>query len=312
MSHCGRFAPSPTGRLHLGNARSALLGWLWARAEGGRFLLRIEDIDRQRCRAEHLDALFADLEYLGLDWDDPPLFQSQRQPLYDDALARLEDAGALYPCFCSRAEIARAASAPHGPSDEGPRYPGTCAPLTQSARAERARQRPPALRFRPRAGTVCFEDRLHGRYCQDVEAEIGDFVVRRGDGVASYQLAVVVDDAASSVTHVLRGDDLLASTPRQLLLYEALGLEAPVHAHVPLVMGADGKRLSKREGAFAVTELREAGVPAERVIGLLAGWCGLGSTPRRARELVPGFGLDRIPRAPVATSEPLIRQALEL
>lgn len=310
MSHRGRFAPSPTGRLHLGNARSALLGWLWARSEGGQFLLRIEDVDRQRCRQEHLDALFADLEYLGLDWDEAPLYQSLRQPLYDAAVSRLTEAGALYPCFCSRAEIARVASAPHGPLDEGPRYPGTCTPLTDGDREDRARRRPPALRFRPRPGSVCFEDAVHGRYCQDVVSDVGDFVVRRGDGVASYQLAVVVDDADSNVTHVLRGDDLLASTPRQLLLYEALGLSPPQHAHVPLVMNEDGKRLSKREGAFAVTELREAGVPAERVVGLLAAWSGLGAGPTRARDLVPQFRLDAVPREPVPTSEARIRQAL--
>ncbi len=310
--HRGRFAPSPTGRIHLGNARSALLGWWWARSQNGEFLLRIEDLDRQRSRPEFLDDLFRDLEYLGIDWDEPPLYQSQRQDVYDAALDRLAARGHLYECFCSRTEIARAASAPHGPSDEGPIYPGTCLPLTKPERLERAKLRPSAVRFRPREGEVCFDDALHGRYCQDVAADVGDFVIRRNDGVASYQLAVVVDDGASGITHVLRGDDLLSSTPRQLLLYEALEHPAPRFAHVPLIMGPDGKRLAKREGAFAVAELREAGVPAERVVGLLAGWSGLDPSPRPARELVPQFELVKVPRAPVPTTEQDIRRALEI
>ncbi len=310
-THRGRFAPSPTGRLHLGNARSALLGWLWARSEGGQFLLRIEDLDRQRCRQEHLDDLYRDLEYLGLDWDGTPWVQSERAAIYDEALQRLRAKGRVYACYCSRAEVMRAASAPHGPSDDGPRYPGTCERLTPAEQIARAASgRPPSLRFRPTEGAVCFEDGVHGRICQDVSAEVGDFVVRRVDGVASYQLAVVVDDAASGVTHVLRGDDLLASTPRQLQLYEALGLQAPAFAHVPLVMGADGKRLAKREGAFAVAELRRAGVPAERVLGLLAGWSGLGYSPCSAAELAGRFQWVVLPRAPVTTSEAEIRAAL--
>ncbi len=309
----GRFAPSPTGRLHLGNARTALLGWLWARSEGGQFLLRIEDLDRQRCRPQFLDDLYRDLEYLGLDWDETPWVQSERTDVYDAALDRLRAQGLVYPCWCSRAEVLRAASAPHGPSDEGPRYPETCARLTpaeEAARAKSAAGRTASLRFRPSPGEVCFEDVLHGRICQDVHAEVGDFTVRRADGVASYQLAVVVDDAASGVTHVLRGDDLLLSTPRQLQLYEALGLQAPRFAHVPLVMGPDGKRLAKREGAFAVTELREAGVRAERVLGLLAGWSGLGYSPVSALELSARFEMAALPRAPVKTSEAEIRTAL--
>lgn len=298
--------------MHLGNARSALLGWLWARRSGGQFLLRIEDLDRQRCRPELVDTLYRDLEYLGLDWDLPPWFQSQRQPLYDAALEKLRERGELYPCFCSRQEIARAASAPHGLQEEGPIYPGTCLALSEAERVEKSKERAAAIRYRPREGVICFEDAVHGRYCQDLRAEVGDFVVRRNDGVASYQLAVVVDDAASGITHVLRGDDLLSSTPRQLLLYEALGEVPPRFAHVPLVMGTDGKRLAKREGAFAVAELREAGVPAEKVVGLLATWSGLGKGPVRAAELVPDFELGLLPRAPVTTDEARIRAALEI
>jgi len=311
--HRGRFAPSPTGRLHLGNARSALLGWLWARAEGGQFLLRVEDLDKGRCRPEYVSGLFADLEYLGLTWDEEPIFQSLRGGAYEEALERLAAQGRIYPCFCSRAEIARAASAPHGASDEGPRYPGTCAHLPPGEAASRERSRRPALRFRAEPGVESFVDLVHGQSSQDVEAAVGDFVVRRNDGVASYQLAVVVDDAQSGITQVLRGDDLLASTPRQLQLYRALGYAPPRFAHVPLLVGADGKRLAKREGAFAVAELRRLGVPAEKVIGLLASWSGLGDGgPVRAAELVAGFSLAQVPRSPAVVGEEAVRSALGL
>ncbi|ATB31280.1 tRNA glutamyl-Q(34) synthetase GluQRS [Melittangium boletus] len=313
MSLRGRFAPSPTGRIHLGNARSALLGWLQARAAGGRFLLRIEDLDRARCKPAFLEDLYRDLTWLGLDWDEPPLVQSQREDIYREALERLERMGRVYPCFCTRAEIARAASAPHGLSDEGPRYPGTCAPLAPEVREERARMRPPALRFQALPGEWCFEDGLHGPVCQDVATAVGDFVVRRNDGVASYQLAVVVDDAASGITDVLRGDDLLSSTPRQLQLYEALGVTPPRFWHVPLVLGEDGKRLAKREGAFAVAELRERGIAVERVLGLLAAWSGLGDgTPVTGDALIRRFRPELLPRTPVVAREELLKEALGL
>ncbi len=309
----GRFAPSPTGRLHLGNARSALLGWLQARALGGEFLLRIEDMDAARCRPAYVDLLERDLEWLGLTWDGVPLVQSERREVYEAALETLARTGQLYPCFCSRAEIARAVTAPHGASDEGPRYPGTCRPLSEAEVHARTSSRPPALRFAPAPGELSFADALAGPFSQDVAAEVGDFVVRRNDGVASYQLAVVVDDAASGITHVLRGEDLLASTPRQLALHRALGLPPPVYAHVPLVLGEDGKRLAKREGAFALAELRESGVAPERVVGLLAAWSGLtDGAPVRPGELVPGFSLARVRRTPARTSEEEIRMALGL
>ena len=309
----GRFAPSPTGRLHLGNARSALLGWLQARAAGGSFLLRVEDLDRARCRPENVETLLRDLEYLGLDWDEEPLYQSRRGPVYEEALLQLSAQGRVYPCFCTRGEGARAASAPHGLQEDGPRYPGTCAGLSAEQQKARAQHRQPALRFVPAPGTTCFSDLLQGPCSQDVAATVGDFVVRRNDGVASYQLAVVVDDAATGVTHVLRGDDLLGSTPRQIQLLEALGLPLPRYAHVPLLMGTDGKRLAKREGAFAVAELRAAKVPAERVIGLLASWSGLGTgAPLAARDLLPGFSLEKVPREPVVVREEDIRRGLGL
>jgi glutamyl-tRNA synthetase len=313
MTFRGRFAPSPTGRIHLGNARSALLGWLQARAAGGQFLLRVEDLDRARCRPQFVDDLMRDMEWLGLTWDEPPLFQSARDAVYRDALERLERLGRVYPCFCTRAEIARAASAPHGLSEEGPRYPGTCAGLSSTEIAERSRTRTPAYRFRTQPGEVRFMDGLQGPCSQDVAAVVGDFVVRRNDGVASYQLAVVVDDAASGITHVLRGDDLLSSTPRQLLLYAALGLPAPEFFHVPLVLGEDGKRLAKREGAFALADLRARGIPADRVLGLLAAWSGLGDgSPVTLEALIRRFRPEALPRAPVVAHERIIHTALGL
>lgn len=295
----GRFAPSPTGLLHLGNARSALLGWLQARAAGGEFLLRVEDLDRARCRTEYVDALYRDLEYLGLTWDGPVLFQSARTEAYEAALSRLRALGRIYPCSCTRQEVARAASAPHGPLDEGPVYPGTCRPPRGAARP----RMPSALRFIPRPGHTQVPDELHGPYGHDVAACVGDFVVRRNDGVASYQLAVVVDDAHQGITHVLRGDDLLSSTPRQLQLYEALGAVAPSFAHVPLLLGEDGRRLAKREGASTVAALRERGVPAEVVVGRLAAWSGLSDgAPRNAASLVPGFSLACARREPTVVT----------
>ncbi len=293
MTHRGRFAPSPTGRLHLGNLRSALLGWLWARASGGEFLLRIEDLDPDRSKAEFTDALFQDLEWLGLDWDGPVWRQSQRREVYDEALAQLAKSGRAYPCWCSRAEVARAASAPHV-GEEGPVYPGTC---RDGASPKPGRQ--PSWRFRVEPGVVRVVDALHGELVQDVAQEIGDFVIRRIDGVASYQLAVVVDDALSGVNHVLRGEDLLSSTPRQVLLQRALGYPTPQYAHVPLLLQGDGKRLAKRDGASTVAGLRALGWSPERVVGQLAGWSGLGDgTPVKARELVPGFSLERVRREP--------------
>jgi glutamyl-tRNA synthetase len=284
--------------MHLGNARTALLAWLQCRSSGGAFLLRIEDLDAARCRPELAEELMRDLEYLGLFWDEAPVRQSKRAEAYREALDALDRKGLLYPCFCTRTEIARAASAPHGATDDGPRYPGTCRSLSESERT--AQGRPTALRFRARSGEVAFPDGVHRRYAQDVQAQVGDFVVRRNDGVASYQLAVVVDDADSAITDVLRADDLLSSTPRQLLLYEALDRPAPRFAHVPLLMGEDGKRLAKRDGVFAIAELRRRGVPAERVMGLLAFWSGLsGGEPVAARELVSRFDLARVSTAAV-------------
>jgi glutamyl-tRNA synthetase len=286
----GRYAPSPTGDLHLGNARTALLAWLWARHAGGRFLLRFEDLDRGRVRAGCAGQQAESLAWLGLDWDGDPVSQSGRGELYAGAIAALRERGVLYECFCSRADVRRAASAPHGP--DGPIYGGTCRGLSARELAERrSRGRPPALRVRME-GDVRFTDDLLGATRETLERTSGDIVVQRSDGVVAYQLAVVVDDAAQGVTHVVRGADLLASTGRQLRLYELLGLApAPRHAHVPLLLGDDGERLAKRHGAVGLSELREGGADPRAVIGWLAASAGLLEHPVACSpaDLVAGF-----------------------
>jgi glutamyl-tRNA synthetase len=317
----GRFAPSPTGPLHLGNARTALLSWLAARALGGRYALRVEDLDAPRVRPGMEERILDELRWLGLDWDDGPdvggpagpYRQSQRLERYAAALERLRAGGHVYPCFCSRAEIAASAQAPHGPSDDGPRYPGTCRALSAAERAERARTRAPSWRFRVPHGPVAFDDGVHGPQTADVLATVGDFVVARADGVPAYQLAVVVDDAAMEVTDVVRGDDLLHSTARQLLLYRALALAPPGFAHVPLVVGEDGERLAKRHGALSLGELREGGVAPDAVTGLLAELSGLTPPGVRCRpaDLVAGFSLARLPRAPAALAAARVAALLD-
>ncbi len=304
----GRFAPSPTGPLHLGNARTALLAWLAARSAGSTFVLRLEDLDAARSRPGLERAILEELRWLGLDWDEGPdvggpvgpYRQSERRDRHAAALARLRAAGFAYPCFCSRAEIARAAQAPHGPGDDGPRYPGTCRGLGPEEIAARSARRPPAWRFRVPEGRVAFDDAIRGRCSFDVAEESGDFVVARADGVASYQLAVVVDDAGMGIEEVVRGDDLLASTARQLLLYRALGAAPPRFAHVPLVVGEDGARLAKRHGAASVGELRARGADPRAVVGLLAALSGLADAPSPLDpgQLVGRYRPERIPRRP--------------
>jgi glutamyl-tRNA synthetase len=286
----GRFAPSPTGTLHLGNLRTALLAWLYARAQGAPFLLRIEDLDRGRVRARYEVEQLADLAAIGLDWDGEVVRQSAREELYADALARLDAHDALYPCWCTRAEIREASSAPHGPLPEG-HYPGTCRRLTAAQRAEReASGRPPALRVDAGAARVAFIDRLHGAQ----EGVVDDFVVRRNDGAYAYNLAVVVDDGAQRVGEVVRGDDLLDSTPRQLWLAGRLGLPAAAFAHVPLVLGGDGARLAKRHGAVTLADRAEQGESAAEVRGRLAASVGLAQPGERPapEELVARFDPD--------------------
>jgi len=304
----GRFAPSPTGPLHLGNARTALLSWLDARARGGRYAMRVEDLDGPRVRPGLEARILAELRWLGLDWDEgpdmggpaAPYRQSERAARYREALDRLVAAGLAYPCFCSRAEIALASQAPHGPSDEGPRYPGTCGRLGADEARARAETRRPAWRLRAPAAAVTFDDGVHGPQRFDVAGTVGDFVVMRADGVAAYQLAVAVDDAAMAVTEVVRGDDLLPSTARQLLVLRALGLAAPRYGHVPLLLGEDGQRLAKRHGARSLGELRDGGADPRAVVGLLAASAGLAEPGARLwpSELVAGFELSRLSREP--------------
>ena len=270
-SATGRYAPSPTGTLHLGNLLTALLAWLFARSRGARFIVRIDDLDRGRVRPGIAEQQLADLAALGLDWDGPVVRQSDRMEAYAEAIARLDAVGALYPCFCTRAEIRQAASAPHGALPEGS-YPGTCRELSRAERAAReAAGRPPALRLRAGAATVAFTDRLLGPYAGVVD----DLVVRRNDAIPAYNLAVVVDDAAAGVGEVVRGADLIETTPRQLHVAARLGVPAPGYAHVPLVLGADGARLAKRHGAVTLADRIAAGESPAEVRAALARSVGL-------------------------------------
>jgi glutamyl-tRNA synthetase len=257
----GRFAPSPTAELHLGNLRTALLAWLFARSTGRRFLLRIEDLDRSRVRSGIADQQLADLAALGVTFDGEPVVQSQRLAAYQAALERL--AGKTYECFCSRREIAEAASAPHGSM---PRYPGTCRNLTEADRATRRLTRRPALRLCAEASRQTIHDILHG----DVTTEVDDVVLRRNDGVPAYNLAVVVDDAFSGVDQVVRGDDLLPAAASQAFLTKLLGHQPPIYAHVPLAVNAEGRRLAKRDGAVTLPDLAAEGLGPGAVLGLIA------------------------------------------
>jgi glutamyl-tRNA synthetase len=295
----GRLAPSPTGALHVGNARTFLLAWLSVRSRGGTLLLRIEDIDGPRVKPAAVAAAIEDLRWLGLDWDGEPALQSERLADYEHAASALSAAGLAYACVCSRREIEEAASAPHETGDEGPVYPGTClGRFADLAAAKVATGRDAAMRFRVEVAEVPFVDGLLG---PQHGAIAGDFVIRKRDGGPAYQLAVVVDDAAQGVTEVVRADDLLPSTPRQLLLYRALGLSPPAFLHVPLVVGDDGRRLAKRHGDTSLRHLRESGVAAEAVVGYLACLCGLRPRGVRCRpaDLLREFSWEALPRTPV-------------
>jgi glutamyl-tRNA synthetase len=296
----GRFAPSPTGPLHVGNLRTALLAWLFARSAGARFLVRIEDLDRSRVREGMEKAQLADMWALGLDWDGPAVRQSERLALYEETIAGLDDEGLLYPCYCTRAEIRASVSAPHGiPAAD--RYSGTCRELTARERAEKeASGRPPALRVRAENIRVSFEDRLLGPY----EGEVDDFVVRRNDGAPAYQLAVVVDDAMQDIDEVVRGADLLDSTPRQIQLHRVLGLPSPGYAHVPLVLGPDGRRLAKRHGAVTLAEREALGESPREVLAWMARSLGLaaaGESPAPP-DLLARFDPARLPLDPTVWS----------
>jgi glutamyl-tRNA synthetase len=297
-------APSPTGAQHFGNARTYLIAWLSARRAAGRLLLRVEDIDSPRIKPGAAEQALDDLRWLGLDWDGEPIVQTGRLALYESVFAEFRQRELVYPCTCTRSDVAAAASAPHA-EHEGPAYPGTCA-HRRAADADNLTT-PNAWRFRV-TDSPTFVDAYRGPTQIDIRQIGGDFVVWKSAGTPAYQLAVVVDDADAGVTEVIRGDDLLPSTPRQLLLYRALGKPPPRFAHVPLVVGPDGRRLAKRHGDTRLASLRAAGVSPEALVGLLAWSCGWlpAPMPITVHDLLPLFRLDAIPPAPFVLTPELL------
>ena len=290
----GRFAPSPTGRMHAGNIYAALSAWLVAKSQGGTIVLRIEDLDRDRSKAEYISAVQRDFELLGLTWDQGPFFQHDRDEAYLEAFSGLERKGLVYPCFCTRADL-HAASAPH--RGEKFVYPGTCRGLTAEQIAEKNLRRAPAQRLRVPDAAYSFEDMVQGRYEQNLAHDCGDFLIRRSDQAFAYQLAVVVDDAAQGVTSIVRGVDLLCSTPQQLYLQELLGLDHPRYAHIPLLVAEKNRRLSKRDHDAGIEELLVRFKTPEAIIGHIAGICGLAPTcdPATPEQLLATFDAAQLP-----------------
>lgn len=306
----GRLAPSPTGALHLGNIRSFMVTWLLARSSGGELVMRIEDLDHPKNKPGAVEGMIDDLRWLGFDWDegygcsgnDAEYIQSRRVDLYAEALEKLKVQNLVYPCICSRRDVEAGLSAPH--SDECLYYSGTCRdrfPDFASAQATLPNGRIPAWRFRVPAGEeISFNDGFHGDYSQIPSDVSGDFVLARHAQGAGYMLAVVVDDDAMGINQIVRGDDLLSATPRQMLIYRALGLKQSEYVHLPLVVGPDGRRLAKRHGDTRVAGFREAGVPAERIIGVLAASCGWAEAGEELTlaELLPRFDMSLLPHDP--------------
>lgn len=304
----GRFAPTPSGRMHLGNVFSLLMAWLGARSTGGRIVLRIEDLDPRAQDPERVRLLLDDLAWLGLDWDEGPYFQSERGACYEEALNRLGAQGLLYPCFCTRAQL-HAATAPHA-SDGTYVYQGTCRGLSPAEVAERQTSRAPATRLAvPVAGgpseLVRFRDLVYGEQAEHLARDCGDFLVRRSDDVFAYQLAVVVDDGLMGVTQVVRGRDLLGSVARQRYLQDLLGYAHPTYAHVPLLVAPDGRRLSKRERDLDLGELRARDVTPRRIVGGLARAAGLvdGPCDLAPSELLPDFSWEHLRREDIVVDE---------
>ena len=287
----GRYAPSPTGELHLGNLRTALLAWLFARSTSRRFLLRIEDLDSGRVRPGIAEQQLSDLTALGITFDGEPVVQSRRLAAYEEALRSLADV--TYECFCSRREIAQAASAPHGAV---PRYPGTCQNLTEADRRSRRLTRQPALRLRADGAWQTIHDVLHG----EITAEVDDVVLRRNDGVPAYNLAVVVDDVFSGIDQVVRGEDLLPAAATQAYLTKLLGHHLPTYAHVPLAVNVEGRRLAKRDGAVTLPELAAYGMTPNAVLSVIAQSLELigPGEPVSLDGMLNRFDLGRLPREP--------------
>ena len=318
----GRLAPSPTGYAHLGNAWAFLLAWLAARSTAGQVVLRIEDIDPQRSRPEFAAALIEDLSWLGLDWDfgpdkpEPaangvmgPFEQSRRSGHYAAAIAQLERAGLTYPCFCTRKELRSMAGAPHV-DDAGAPYPGTCRNLSPAEQEkQRAASRRPCLRLHCPEGPINFTDTVLGAQSHTLAACGGDFALRRSDGVVAYQLAVAVDDALMGINQVVRGRDILISTPRQIALLKLLGYGAPAYAHVPLLLDAEGQRLAKRHQSLALRNLRQMGADPRRITGLLGtlAGCNPGGKTASPAELLPQFSLLRLPTEDIRIEDEALR-----
>ena len=294
MTGAGRFAPSPTGLLHLGNLRTAILAWLFARSTGRRFFVRMEDLDAAVASPEHESRQLADLAAVGITWDEPVVRQSDRCALYDAAIESLTDRGLTYPCYCTRKEIQAAVSAPHG---EVAPYPGTCRELGATTRAElEAAGRRPAIRLRADGMPIDVDDVL----CGPIRAAADDVVLRRNDRVPSYNLAVVVDDGAQGIDQVVRGDDLLTSAPRQIHLARLLDIAGPTYAHVPLVLGPSGQRLAKRDGAVTMADQVALGRTPAEVRSMLTASLGLNAPgePVEMQDLIARFDPSRLPRQP--------------
>ena len=312
MQTIGRFAPSPSGRIHLGNMFCSLIAWLSAKQKDGKIVLRIEDLDTARCPRKYSRQMEEDLRWLGLHWDtgpgcggpDEPYYQSERTEIYQRAKDTLEQLGLVYPCFCTRGEL-HAASAPHR-SDGQVLYAGTCRHLTPEQVAEKEAYRAPALRLRVPDEIWGFTDGHMGAYRENLEWDCGDFLLRRSDGMFAYQLAVVVDDAAMGVTEVVRGADLLDSTPRQMYLYHLLGLQIPEFYHVPLLLASDGRRLSKRDADAGLDDLQKR-CSAEEIIGKLAYLAGFNPSaePRTPQSLLADFAWDLVPQEDIRIPEGL-------
>ena len=284
----GRFAPTPSGRLHLGNLLCCLLAYLSARSQGGRFLLRIEDVDLPRCPRRLSDQCIEDLRFLGFDWDEAPLFQSQRGDVYQRYFDRLNERDLVYPCFCTRAQL-HTAQAPNL-GDHEPVYAGTCALLTAEEVAARSKTRSPAMRLRVPDKTVSILDGHYGAFSENLAHDCGDYIIRRSDGLWGYQLAAVVDDALTGVNEVVRGRDILFSTPRQMELLETLDFPIPAYYHIPLLTDCHGRRLAKRDKDLDLTALSKVMSP-DQILGMLAYSCGVidENRPSSLPELTKAF-----------------------